>query len=72
MLGYKQQQQEDRTVNLEITKQEQRQLDKALQLLRDRHYRNYYNAKDQYSETALGQLNIYNELETLRERIRGY
>lgn len=59
-------------MNLEITKQEQRQLDNALRLLRDRHFRNYYNAKDQYSETALAQLKIYNELEDLRNRIRGY
>ena len=59
-------------MNLEITKQEQRQLDKALQLLRDRHYRNYHNAKDQTSQTAQEQYRVYQELEQLRGRIRGY
>jgi hypothetical protein len=57
-------------VNLEMTKEEALTVEKALRLLRDRHYSNYYNAKDQYSETALKQLRIYEELEELRNRFR--
>lgn len=59
-------------LTLEVTRREQRDLDKALQLLRDRHYRNYHNAKDQNSESAQAQYAIYEQLEELRHRIRGY
>lgn len=58
------------TVKLEITKEEALTVEKALRLLRDRHYSNYYNAKNQHSDTALNQLRIYNELEELRNRYR--
>lgn len=54
---------------VEITSQEARQLDKALQLLRDRHYTNYRNAKDQTSETAQKQYATYQQLDQLRFRI---
>ena len=57
-------------VKLEITKDEALTVEKALRMLRDKHYRNYYNAKDQYSQTALNQLRIYEELEELRNRYR--
>ena len=56
---------------VELSKKELDQVYSGLILLRDRHYRNYHNAKDQTSETALAQLAIYNELEELRNRIRG-
>ena len=55
--------------SINITTQEARQLDKALQLLRDRHYSNYHNAKDQTSETAQKQYATYQELDRLRFRI---
>ena len=54
---------------LELSSSEISKLDKALQLLRDRHYSNYHNAKDQTSETAQRQLSTYNQLEELRFRI---
>lgn len=55
------------TVN--ITAQEAHQLDKALRLLRDRHYSNYQNAKDRTSDTAQKQYATYQELDRLRFRI---
>lgn len=48
---------------------ELRQVDKAIRLLRDRHYRNYYNAKDIHSVSAREQYRIYEELDELRNRI---
>lgn len=53
---------------VELTLAEARQIDKAIRLLRDRHYRNYYNAKDQTSATAQEQYNIYKELDNLRSK----
>jgi hypothetical protein len=55
---------------LDFSRNELRDLDKALQLLRDRHYRNFHNAKDSQSPTALEQYAIYQKLEQLRFRIR--
>ena len=54
---------------VELSSTEARQLDKALQLLRDRHYNNYHNAKDQTSETAQKQYATYQQLDKLRFRI---
>ena len=55
---------------MELSRQELRHIEKALRMLRDRHYRNYYNAKDEYSESAQNQLAIYHEIEDLRTRVR--
>jgi ribosomal 50S subunit-associated protein YjgA (DUF615 family) len=52
-----------------LSSTEARQLDKALRLLRDRHYSNYHNAKDQTSETAQKQYATYQQLDELRFRI---
>lgn len=57
-------------VTLELTVEEARTVEKALRLLRDRHYNNYYRANNQHSESALKQLAIYEELEELRNRYR--
>jgi hypothetical protein len=54
---------------IQITRQEARQLDTAIRLLRDRHYRNFANAKNPQSETAQEQYRIYQELDKLRERL---
>ena len=54
---------------VELSSNEARQLDKALQLLRDRHYRNYHNAKDRTSDTAQKQYWTYQQLDKLRFRI---
>lgn len=55
---------------LEFDKAEMKDLEKALILLRDRHYSYYHNAKDQRSETAQQNLAKYHQLEELRNRIR--
>jgi len=55
-------------VTAEVTRTEARQIDTAIRLLRDRHYRNYANAKDSTSETAQEQYRIYQELDELRRR----
>jgi hypothetical protein len=54
----------------DFTAREHKLLDSAIRLLRDRHYNNYYNAKDQNSAGALHQLQTFQELETLRETVR--
>lgn len=54
-------------ITITVTQQEARQLDKAIRLLRDRHYRNHANAKT--SETAQEQYRIYQELDKLRGRL---
>jgi hypothetical protein len=54
----------------DFTAREYKLLDSAIRLLRDRHYNNYYNAKDQKSAGALHQLDTFHELETLRETVR--
>ena len=56
---------------IDLTAREHKLLDNAIRLLRDRHYNNYYNAKDQNSAGALYQLQTFQELETLRETVRG-
>ena len=55
---------------MELNARQQKLLDQAIRLLRDRHYNNYYNAKDQNSSGALHQLETFQELETLREVVR--
>jgi|LauGreDrversion4_2_1035121.scaffolds.fasta_scaffold79675_6 hypothetical protein len=55
-------------MEVQVTPQEARQIDQAIRLLRDRHYRNYANAKDQSSETAKEQYRIYQQLDELRGR----
>lgn len=55
---------------MELNAREHKLLDSAIRLLRDRHYNNYYNAKDQNSAGALHQLETFQELETLRETVR--
>ena len=55
---------------MELNAREQKLLDQAIRLLRDRHYNNYYNAKDHNSAGALHQLETFRELETLREVVR--
>lgn len=57
-------------VTLELTVEEARTVEKALRLLRDRHYNNYYRAANEHSESAQKQLAIYKELEELRNRYR--
>ena len=57
-------------ITLELTKEEAQTVEKALRLLRDRHFNNYYRATNQNSESALKQLAIYKELEELRNRYR--
>lgn len=54
---------------VELSSREIIQIDKAIRLLRDRHYNNYHNANNQNSETAQAQLATYNQLETLRFRL---
>lgn len=56
---------------MKFTNRQQQQLDQAIRLLRDRHYRNYHNAKDQSSPTAQEQYRIYQELDGLRAIVRG-
>jgi hypothetical protein len=55
-------------MEVRVTPQEARQIDQAIRLLRDRHYRNYANAKDQTSDTAQEQYRIYQQLDELRGR----
>ncbi len=55
-------------MEIRVTPQEARQIDQAIRLLRDRHYRNYANAKDQTSDTAQEQYRIYQQLDELRAR----
>lgn len=55
---------------MELKTYELRHIEKALRMLRDRHYRNFYNAKDEHSESAQKQLAIYREIEDLRTRVR--
>ena len=55
---------------MELNAREQKLLDQAIRLLRDRHYNNYYNAKDHNSSGALHQLETFRELEALREVVR--
>ena len=57
------------TAALELTATERRQVVKGLRLLRDRHYRNYANAKDSTSETAQEQYHTYKQLDQLIDRI---
>lgn len=54
---------------VELSTKEARTIDKAICLLRDRHYRNYHNAKDSTSETAIAQRNLAEQLDQLRYRI---
>lgn len=54
---------------VELSSKESHTIDKAIRLLRDRHYRNYYNAKDQTSETAIAQRHLADQLDQLRNRI---
>lgn len=56
-------------ITLQVAPPELQQLDKALRLLRDRHYSNYHNAKDRTSETAQKQYATYQELDRLRFRL---
>lgn len=56
-------------VTLELTMTEAREIDKAIRLLRDRHFRNYFNAKDQESDSAQAQRNTAKALDELRNRI---
>ena len=44
-------------------------LDKALRLLRDRHYNYYYTAHNRDSESAQNNLATYNRIEELRKRV---
>jgi hypothetical protein len=55
---------------MDFTPRQEKLLDQAIRLLRDRHYNNYYNAKDQNSAGALHQLEKFNELQELREVVR--
>ncbi len=55
---------------MDFTPRQEKLLDQAIRLLRDRHYNNYYNAKDQNSAGALHQLETFNELQELREVVR--
>jgi hypothetical protein len=57
------------TANVYLSAKDVRQLDTAIRLLRDRHYRNFANAKDETSESAQEQYRIYEELDALRYRI---
>ena len=54
---------------VEISLEESREIDKAIRLLRDRHFRNHFNAKDTNSESAQLQRALAEELDTLRNRI---
>lgn len=54
---------------VELSPQEARTLDKAIRLLRDRHYRSYHNAKDSTSNSALSNRNQAELLDQLRYRI---
>lgn len=51
---------------VEVTSQEARQIEKAIRLLRDRHYYNYQKATTR--ETAEGNYKTYQELDELRRR----
>ena len=55
---------------MDFTPRQEKLLDQAIRLLRDRHYNNFYNAKDQTSFGALHQLETFRELEELREVVR--
>jgi hypothetical protein len=55
---------------MDFTPRQEKLLDQAIRLLRDRHYNNYYNAKDQNSAGALHQLEKFEELQELREVVR--
>lgn len=57
-------------ITAELTRAEARQIDQAIRLLRDRHYRNYHNAKDQTSESAQAQYATYKQLDELRRRFQ--
>jgi len=57
------------TTAIELTPKELGQVVKGLRLLRDRHYRNYANAKDNTSDTAQQQYQTYKQLDQLIDRI---
>jgi hypothetical protein len=54
---------------VELSKKEVQNIDKAIRILRDRHYRSYHNAKDQNSNSALSNRNEAERLDQLRFRI---
>lgn len=56
-------------VALELTMAEARQIDTAIRMLRDRHFRNHFNAKDPNSESAQAQRDTAKALDELRNRI---
>jgi hypothetical protein len=54
---------------VEITPQEARTIDKAIQLLRDRHYQYYHNSHNHTGDTAQGHKAVSESLDQLRYRI---
>jgi hypothetical protein len=54
---------------VQLSDKQIRLISKSITLLRDRHYRNYFNAKDRTSETAMAQRKQAEELDELRYQI---
>ena len=54
---------------VELSNKEAQTIDKAIRMLRDRHYRSYHNAKDQNSNSAVANRNQAELLDQLRFRI---
>ena len=52
-----------------LTNAEKVAIDKALRLLRDRHYNNYYRSSNQDGEIAKKQYEIYVSLDALRGKV---
>jgi hypothetical protein len=52
-----------------LTNQEKVAIDKALRLLRDRHYNNYYRSSNPNGEIAQKQYQIYQALDQLRGKV---
>jgi hypothetical protein len=54
---------------VELTSKEARTIDKAICLLRDKHYRAYYDSKNPDGDTAQGHKATAHELDLFRSRI---
>jgi hypothetical protein len=58
-----------RTAPTTLTNAEKQVIDKALRILRDRHYNNYYRSSKPEGDVAQQQLAIYHSIDQLRGKV---
>jgi hypothetical protein len=54
---------------IHLTSAEKQVIDKALRILRDRHYNNYYRSSNPEGDVAQKQLEIFHSIDQLRGKV---